>query len=619
MTPAPPEVRHHGSGVDVDRGCCTVAPCLLESFRLLRYTLCYVLFRFDKSKSVLPSHLHSSQKAALEAAANLKKQQRAFLRRNRGSHEQEVAAVTALNKAPPNGKLKSAKKASSKAKETTRAIKSSVSKTPPRPPSKAVASVTPEASDLPREIVTAAPSVPLDIDLEGSQGDFANCFDVDKCNDTLDQDDIDKEVTQLIHNSSSTDTENEDESTMSQNKSRGGDSVTTISKASLECLQNERNLLNEQLGQQLKVNKDAQEQIKSLKKALDAIASSEDGKAKSAEDALKISDLTSQLASLQEEYKKYSADTTAEIEALKKEKPAAVSAAALEKMKKKSQSLANELQVAKNEIKWWQKQNKSLKASLTKCKVKDGGNDLKDALAKAKKDLAREAKAKQALERDLRASEKANVDLKKELANAKAGGMPDGNDDTPGTLMKRIQDLEQELIAETHFKEKAISKAKDAVKEKDKALTACEELRQSNEAKRLKLEECFKVLREKGKAILAEVSPQVKQAARTELKEVVFRKVKIVNTKNKKNDEVKDLIKMVYNGIKEERMFEAKTLPNSTQKNPDYLTFEDFQRIYQKDILQYFSTLRSTVQTACKDAIMSKKCNFGVCCVTPSF
>ena len=287
MTPAPPEVRHHGSGVDVDRGCCTVAPCLLESFRLLRYTLCYVLFRFDKSKSVLPSHLHSSQKAALEAAANLKKQQRAFLRRNRGSHEQEVAAVTALNKAPPNGKLKSAKKASSKAKETTRAIKSSVSKTPPRPPSKAVASVTPEASDLPREIVTAAPSVPLDIDLEGSQGDFANCFDVDKCNDTLDQDDIDKEVTQLIHNSSSTDTENEDESTMSQNKSRGGDSVTTISKASLECLQNERNLLNEQLGQQLKVNKDAQEQIKSLKKALDAIASSEDGKAKSAEDALK--------------------------------------------------------------------------------------------------------------------------------------------------------------------------------------------------------------------------------------------------------------------------------------------------------------------------------------------
>ena len=85
----------------------------------------------------------------------------------------------------------------------------------------------------------------------------------------------------------------------------------------------------------------------------------------------------------------------------------------------------------------------------------------------------------------------------------------------------------------------------------------------SNKATREKLDQCFKVLREKGKAIKAEISPEVKLAARTELKEIVFRKLKIVNTKNKHNDEVKHLIKMVYDGIKEERMFEVKTLPNS--------------------------------------------------------
>ena len=522
------------------------------------------------------------------------------MRKSRGSHEKEVATVTALNKAPPSNKLKSVKKASTKARDTTKAIKS-VSTTPPRPSCNRVPSVTPEASDLPKVIVTATPSVTLD--LEDSKSNFENCFDLDKSNDTLDKDEIDDEVQRIIDNSSSTDIEPDDESSMSPNKSHAGDSVTTISKATLECIQNEKKELNEQLGLQLKANKEAKAEIESLKKALHDISSSEDGTAKSAEYALKISDLTSQLSTLQAQYDEYLANTNQEIEALKKERPdgdGTAGAAALQKLKKRNQELAKQLKVAQNEIGFYEKQNKSLKASLTKSKGKDGGIELQHSLNKTKKALAEESKAKQALQRDLRASQKANAELRKELDNAKAGN--DG--DVPEDSKQRIYDLEQDLIAASTFRERARDNMKEAVKERDAALKMCDDLRQSNEAKRLKLEECYKVLREKGKAILAEVSPQVKQAARTELKEVVFRKVKIVNTKSK--DGVEDLMKMVYNGIKEERMFEAKTLPNSTQKNPDYLTFDDFQRIYHKDLLQYFSTLCSTVQTACKEAVMGK-------------
>ena len=513
-----------------------------------------------------------------------------------------MAAVTALNKAPPQKTLKATKKASAKARETTKAIKSSVSTTPPRPSSKAVPSVTPEASDLPREIVTVAPSVPLD--LEDSNCDFDNCFDLEQPNNTVDQADIDEAVRSLIDNSSSTstDTEADDGSNMSPNRSREGDSVTTISKSTLQCLQNEKIELDKQLGIQLKLNQEAKAEIESLKKALEAISSSEDGTAKSAEDALKISNLTSQLATLQAKYDKYCEDTTEEIEALKK-KPVgdATASTALQKLQKKYENVMKELKIAKNAAKFLEDQNKSLKASRSQNRGKDGDNELKNALANSKAALAKEIKAKQALERNLRASQKAFADLKKELDSKPV--QTSGDADTED-LEKRVRDLEQELMAEEAFREKAVLRMNDAVKEKDKALKMCEELHKSNEQKRSKLEECYKVLRQKGKAILAEISPQVKQAARAELKEVVFRKVKIVNTKSP--DAVENFIGMIYDGIKEERMFEAKTLPNSTQKNPDYLTREEFQRIYQKDLLNYFSTLRSTVQTSCKEAITSK-------------
>ena len=530
-----------------------------------------------------------------------------------------------MNKAPPPSKLKSAKKATAKAREGTKAIKTSVgSTTPPRVSTKAVPTVTPgsprPAVDVPREIVTV-PSVPLL--LEDEEGAFDGCFDLNCQENTLDQDDddLDAEVKHQI-DSAATDTEDESSNmvgTRNNPSSPGGDSVTTISKSSLQCLQNEKNELNEQLGNQLKLNKEAKAEIESLKKTLEELASSKDGNAKAAEHALKISGLTSQLASLQEQYDKYLADTTQEIEALKKERPAGdpSAAAALEKSKKKTQDLARQLKIAKNEASHYANQLKSLKASS---KGKGGGKEVDIALAKAKKALADEAKAKQALERNLRAYQKSNEDLKKQLEEAKKS-VTLGDDDscTPQDYLSKIDELQEALNEQVKSKDAAIAKYKEALKSKEATEKLYNDLVDSNKAMREKLHQCYKVLREKGKAIEAEISPEVKKAARTELREVVFRKVKIVNSKNKKNDEVKDLIQMVYDGIKEERMFEVKTLPNSTQKNPDYLTFEEFQRIYQKDILQYFSTLRSTVQTACKDAVMRKKCNFGLCRVMSSF
>jgi hypothetical protein len=91
-------------------------------------------------------------------------------------------------------------------------------------------------------------------------------------------------------------------------------------------------------------------------------------------------------------------------------------------------------------------------------------------------------------------------------------------------------------------------------------------------------------LKSTGKASKAEMRPFITKAAREALKEVVFRKTKLLSSR--KTDEVRRMTDEVYDLIKEACAF------NKT------FTKEEFYRIYHKNLMQYFSDIRSQTQTA---------------------
>ena len=111
-----------------------------------------------------------------------------------------------------------------------------------------------------------------------------------------------------------------------------------------------------------------------------------------------------------------------------------------------------------------------------------------------------------------------------------------------------------------------------------------------------RLDQCYEALKSKNLAIPAEECADIRDAARAYLKDVLFRTTRLTSSSNPK--QVKDLMKSVYNGIKKEMGFE--------EQGPDKLAFNDFHRIYQKKLMEYYSGLRSNVQSACKAAIMGK-------------
>jgi predicted nucleic acid-binding Zn-ribbon protein len=110
-----------------------------------------------------------------------------------------------------------------------------------------------------------------------------------------------------------------------------------------------------------------------------------------------------------------------------------------------------------------------------------------------------------------------------------------------------------------------------------------------------KLEEAYKELKKQGKSTKAEQNEGILKAARQYLKDIVFRTVKLVSSK--KPAEVESFMRKVYYGIKSELGLED-------EKSDDSLDFEDFNRIYQSDLLSYFSTQRSNVQQACLKAVI---------------
>ena len=155
-------------------------------------------------------------------------------------------------------------------------------------------------------------------------------------------------------------------------------------------------------------------------------------------------------------------------------------------------------------------------------------------------------------------------------------------------LQAQVRDLKKQSDPKAHG---------DLMKQVSELTTENGELHASNEKLAAVLEEAMKELKTKGKALDCEVAEDVLTAAKTAVKDVVYRKVKLVTSK--KLDEVKTFTKMVYDVIKGERGFEEKD-------TEDELSVEEFHRIYQKPLMAYFNNIRSNTQQYCLDTVVGK-------------
>ena len=108
--------------------------------------------------------------------------------------------------------------------------------------------------------------------------------------------------------------------------------------------------------------------------------------------------------------------------------------------------------------------------------------------------------------------------------------------------------------------------------------------------------DCLSELRKKNKALKFEVAKEVLDPAKDAVKELVWRTTKLISSK--KDTEVEGMTKTVYNAIKDARGFEDKESPD------DYLTYEEFHRIYKDELLKYFNQIRQQTQTACQSAVL---------------
>ena len=154
------------------------------------------------------------------------------------------------------------------------------------------------------------------------------------------------------------------------------------------------------------------------------------------------------------------------------------------------------------------------------------------------------------------------------------------------------EDEDEEKHNKAYYKN-LVSQLKELKKKDDKEYNA---LVDKFDNCKERLDQCYEVLKSKNQAIPAEECGDIREAARAFLKDVLFRTNRLTSSSNPQ--QVKDLMKKVYNGIKKEMGFE--------EEGDDKLEFKEFHRIYSKKLMEYYSGLRSNVQSACKAAIMGK-------------
>ena len=99
-------------------------------------------------------------------------------------------------------------------------------------------------------------------------------------------------------------------------------------------------------------------------------------------------------------------------------------------------------------------------------------------------------------------------------------------------------------------------------------------------------------LQKTGKSFEEEVDNDVLEEARCALKTVVFRKSKLISAK--KESEVTKMTNAIYDLIKGKFGFEEKG---------SLLSKLEFNRIYKKKLLVYYSGIRSTLQSSIKNAV----------------
>jgi hypothetical protein len=190
--------------------------------------------------------------------------------------------------------------------------------------------------------------------------------------------------------------------------------------------------------------------------------------------------------------------------------------------------------------------------------------------------------------------------LKKELANVKLA-----NKAAKKVLedkVKSLKDLRQQLAArpqeaplvpvdpltldwDKDYKEWTKSELYTGIQV---AVDDFKETKKENEKLREQCQQLMDALKSTGKAAKVEMVDSVKQAARDALRDVVWRKTKLVTSR--KEQEVEKLTGYVYDLIVEEK----KVSPRFTKA--------EFHRIYQKDLMKHFSNIRSQTQTAVTNA-----------------
>ena len=342
-----------------------------------------------------------------------------------------------------------------------------------------------------------------------------------------------------------------------------GNATTTISKSELEALVTDKNALNESLGVQLATVKRLKAELKSCKEQIVQLL------IKNKDDYTK--ELYEKYEALQAEHQEYvekAGESLKKLEELQSQQKApGLNDKETKALQKKSAELTkansaltkanSALAKTKESLEKATSQNKTLTAAKSK---------LKEDLAKAKKDLE--------------ASKKEVQELEKKLASVRE----DDEDED--------EDEDEEKHNKAYYKN-LVSQLKELKKKDDKEYNA---LVDKFDNCKERLDQCYEVLKSKNQAIPAEECGDIREAARTFLKDVLFRTNRLTSSSNPQ--QVKDLMKKVYNGIKKEMGFE--------EEGDDKLEFKEFHRIYSKKLMEYYSGLRSNVQSACKAAIMGK-------------
>lgn len=258
-----------------------------------------------------------------------------------------------------------------------------------------------------------------------------------------------------------------------------------------------------------------------------------------------------------------------ELETLKTAQPDAAAAQELKTTKK-------ELTITKTALSKANRELETLKKA-PKGKTSDENKALKEKLAKSLQDLKKCKEDLKKATEDVAKGKKAIQDLETKLEDAQGA---DGDDSSKATTAEY----------------KALKKKHDQlVKQFSRTQKTNQSLVSKNQALEKQIQQYTTALKKSKKTCKAEQKSQILTPAKAYLKDVVFRTTKLCSSKVE--TEVNALAKKVYDGIKGD-------LGLGDKKGPDYLPLEEFQRIYSGELLKYFSTQRSNVQSACLKAVI---------------